>query len=257
MNISIIGSGNVATVLGKRIASTGHHIREVFSPTKKHAIELAESIGASPCSNWEEMDMSSDLYLAAISDQGLIQLCGYLNLDNKLIVHTAGSVSIHVLRSVSKNYGSFYPLQSLRKELNRIPDIPFLVDGNSNESLTLITDFAKGISDQVHRASDDQRLTLHLAAVIVNNFTNHLYSLTEKFCADNGVEFKLLSPLMSETTARLHDFSPSQTQTGPAARGDLETIAKHLQLLKTNPELRELYSVISKSIMQMKNGYPF
>ena len=254
MNISIIGSGNVATVLGKKIIGAGHEIREVFSPTKKHAIELTHSIGGNPCSEWEEIDRRADLYLAAISDQGLNELSAHLNLDNKLIVHTAGSVSIDVLRKVSKNYGVVYPLQSLRKELNRIPDIPLLVDANSSDGLTLISDFARKISNQVHRAKDDQRLKLHLASVMVNNFTNHLYSMAEKFCADQGVEFKLLLPLIDETAARIHDYSPSETQTGPASRGDQVTIRKHLELLNGDPGLKELYALISNSILRRENG---
>ncbi|MFI5151694.1 MAG: Rossmann-like and DUF2520 domain-containing protein [Chitinophagales bacterium] len=254
MKISIIGSGNVATVMGRKILGAGHEIMEVFSPTEMHAISLAKTLGAYPCSTWEDINKNADLYLAAISDPALNQLSYHLSLQKKLIVHTAGSVSIEVLKLISKNFGVLYPLQSLRKELSRIPEIPFLVDGNSSETLALISDFASSLSDKVQRSGDEERLKLHLASIIVNNFTNHLYGMAEKFCFEQGVQFKLLLPLIDETAGRMHDYSPNETQTGPAFRKDWGTISKHLELLAGNQGLQELYALLSKSIMERNNG---
>ena len=56
----------------------------------------------------------------------------HFNIHDKLVLHTAGSVSKDVLKNISYNYGVLYPLQSLRKESHEIPEIPFLVDGNND-----------------------------------------------------------------------------------------------------------------------------
>ncbi|MBS1934013.1 MAG: DUF2520 domain-containing protein, partial [Bacteroidetes bacterium] len=202
-------------------------------------------------SQWENMIDSAGIYVVAISDNSLLGLDAHLSLPNKLIVHTAGSVSKDVLKKISRNYGVVWPLQSVRKENDKIPEIPLLVDGNTEDDLTLIFDFAKTISDNVHIASDEIRLKLHTAAVFVNNFTNHLYALTEEYCKKENIDFNLLLPIIDETAGRLHFSSASQMQTGPAIRNDRATINRHLELLKNHPALKELYKTLTESIQKV------
>jgi predicted short-subunit dehydrogenase-like oxidoreductase (DUF2520 family) len=179
MKIVLIGSGNVATVLGRKLIHAGHQVVQVFSKDALHAQTLARELNASYTAAWKEINQDGDLYIAAISDDCLPDLFQYLQLDRKLIVHTAGSVSKDILKKVSRNYGVLYPLQSLRKELMLIPPIPILIDANTIENLTLIHDFALTISEGVEQADDNKRIKLHLAAVIVNNFSNYLLALAE------------------------------------------------------------------------------
>jgi len=153
------------------------------------------------------------------------------------------------LKEISTNYGVLYPFQSLRKELKVFPEIPLFVDGNTNDALTLIEDFAKTISSFVQRTNDEERLKYHVAGVVVNNFTNHLYAMAEKFCDTENLDFKLLFPLIKETTERITKFSPKDVQTGPAVRNDVFTLDKHLRILSAHPKLKYLYLKLTDSIM--------
>jgi len=249
MKIGIIGSGNVATVLGRKILKAGHEIIQIISRNEVHAQLLAKELKCGYASTFNALSCDADLYIVAISDGSLWDLNKHLFLDKKLIVHTAGSVSKNVLQNISKNYGVLYPLQSLRKENEKIAEIPLLVDANTEENLTLIYDFAKTISDNVKNSTDEERLKLHVGAIIVNNFTNHLYALTEDYCKNENVDFKLLLPLIKETSSRLQSFSPSELQTGPAVRNDKLTIEKHLVLLKDYPALKKIYEIMTASIL--------
>src|ERR1022692_1599919 len=203
MKVVIIGSGNVAYVLGRKMLGAGHEIKQIISRKKKHASALAGELNCGYTSTFKEINKDSDFYVIAISDSSLIAIDKKLFLDKKPVVHTAGSVSKDVLKNVSRNYGVLYPLQSLRKEIKGIPEIPLLVDANTKDNLTLIYDFAKTISDNVGTAGDEERSKLHVAAIVVNNFTNHLYRLTEDYCMHEGIHFKLLLPLINETVLRL------------------------------------------------------
>jgi predicted short-subunit dehydrogenase-like oxidoreductase (DUF2520 family) len=193
--------------------------------------------------------MTADLYVVAITDGILFDLNKSFRLGNKLIVHTAGSVSKEVLKDISHNYGILYPFQTLRKEIAIATTIPLLVDGNTEEATILIEDFAKTLSPIVKRTNDDERLKLHVAGVIVNNFTNHLYALTEDFCNKEHLDFNLLLPLIEETSARLKQASAKDVQTGPAARNDVFTLDKHLRILNAHPKLKYLYLKLTDSIM--------
>ena len=113
----------------------------------------------------------------------------------------------------------------------------------------MIENFALTLSSKVSYANDEQRLKLHVAAVIVNNFTNHLYTLAADYCADEGLDFKMLQPLIEETALRLRDHRPADVQTGPAARKDMATLDKHLSILSQHPVLKKIYLRMSDSIM--------
>jgi predicted short-subunit dehydrogenase-like oxidoreductase (DUF2520 family) len=249
MQIVIIGSGNVATVLGRLCKRSGHEILQVISRNAAHAKVLADELGCAYADYNGKMNEHAWLYLLAVADTALEELNSKFDPGNKLILHTAGSVSKNVLKDISHNYGVLYPLQSLRKEMTYETEIPFLIDGNTEETITVIEDFAKSLSSVVSKANDEERLKLHVAAVVVSNFTNHLYVLAEAFCKKEQIDFKLLVPLIIETAERVQNISPSLAQTGPAVRNDMVTIEKHLGMLSGEPRLKSIYIKLTESIM--------
>jgi predicted short-subunit dehydrogenase-like oxidoreductase (DUF2520 family) len=248
MRIVLMGTGNTATVLGRLMKKCGHELLQVYGRTSSSASALASELGTSFVSTPEDIVSSADIYIIAVSDNAIADLARKIQIGNRLLVHTAGAVSKHVLQQASRNYGVLYPLQSLRKEMDDLPPVPFLVDGNTSEDLTLLYDFAGSLSTQVARANDELRLHYHLAAVLSNNFSNHLYTLAEEYCRANQADFQLLLPLIQQLAWRLNRYSPSALQTGPALRGDSATIELHLRLLEHMPETKNLYTSITESI---------
>lgn len=253
MKITIIGSGNVATVLGRLFRQEGHTIEQLHSRNESTGKELAGELSAAFVQYPQQLTRTSDIYIVAISDDALYELKNWLKLKDQLIVHTAGSVSIEVLKECSFNYGILYPLQSLRKEIP-IPPIPFLVDGNNEKNIETIFDLLSGIAASMTRADDEQRKKLHLSAVMVNNFTNHLFALTEDYCRSENIDFSLLHPLLKETVSRLSYQSAKTLQTGPAARNDEQTIQKQRDMLEAYPHLLAIYNVFTRSISATPNA---
>lgn len=251
MKIIIIGTGNVATVLGKRIRLAGHEMLGVYGRTEQHARQLGALLGTEGyLLNGNAMHSGADLYLVAVSDSALPELASTLKLDRQLIVHTAGSVSKEVLSGCSSNYGVLYPLQSLRKELDPQTEIPLLTDANSGTARAQLREFARSLSPHTGEATDEQRSKLHVAAVIASNFVNHLYTLADAYCQAEQLDFDLLLPLIRETASRVGELPPSALQTGPAIRGDESTLRRHLELLDSHPALKQLYSVLTASIRE-------
>lgn len=250
MRVVIIGAGNVATVLGRKIKKAGHNIIQVVSRSISSAKTLADELGCNATNNFAEVDKTGDLFLVAMSDSALNELKEKINVGDKIVVHTAGSINKDVLKDVSTNYGVIYPLQSLRKE-NKDDNIiiPLLIDAINNYSIELINEFAKSISPVVSYTQDEQRLKLHVGAVLTSNFSNHLYCLALDYCNKENIDFSLLQPLIEETAARLKEYSPCDMQTGPAERKDVITLDKHLRLLTAHPKLRTLYLRMTDSIM--------
>jgi predicted short-subunit dehydrogenase-like oxidoreductase (DUF2520 family) len=254
MRIVIIGTGNTATVLGKLFHKGGHRVIQVMGRDESHAAQLAKTLNSPYSVDQKQVNIDADLYVIAVADSAIPEIATWLRVDKKPVVHTAGSVEIEILIPCSKNHGVLYPLQSLRKEMDYLPEIPFLVDGNTEDSGTLIYDFATSISQDVEFANDQKRLMVHIAAVITSNFTNHLYTVAEDFCKKQKTDFKMLLPLIKETAARLQKFSPLEMQTGPAIRNDTETIKRHLSILEAYPLQQSIYRYFTDSIQTSKTS---
>lgn len=251
MNIVIIGSGNTAAVLGRKFVAAGHRIVQVVGRNASAASQLAYEWDTESANYMSLINKDADVYIIAVSDDALEEVTRDLHLPGKVVAHTAGSVSKDILRNVSSHYGVFYPLQSLRKEIKASPDIPLFYEGSDAKTVSTLQTLAQSISYGTPvDANSDDRLALHVAAVVVNNFTNYLFSLAEQFCRREGIDFKMLLPLIRETVNRLQTNSPSSSMTGPAVRHDKETIQKHLELLEAHPELKKVYRCLTNTIMQ-------
>lgn len=248
MDIVIIGTGNTATILGRKLKQAGHSIVQVFGRDSHEASKLAYQLDTESTNYWNVVNRSADLYILAVSDIAITDVVRELNLEGKTLVHTAASVSMEVLKKATQHYGVFYPLQSLKKEIGQLPDIPIIIDAGDPQTLSLLQHLANSISGTVVQAGDEQRMKLHLAAVFCNNFVNHIYALAESYCKKENLDFQLMLPLIKETAARLELMPPSKSQTGPAVRNDRPTIEKHLELLSDYPELKKIYELLTESI---------
>lgn len=253
MKVVIVGSGNVATVLSTIIQKAGHEIVQIVSRNIDHAKALASRFNVKGVGLAEPQFEPADIYIVVLNDAALDSIEKIAALKNKFVVHTAGSVSKDVLKNISSTYGVLYPLQSLSTEAQHLPQVPFLIEGNTKETLHKITEFARTLSNQVTPATEQERLYYHIAAVIAGNFTNHLYAIAESFCVKENVDFKYLLPLINEVTARVNTNSPLDLQTGPAMREDIFTLNRHLQALTPHPELKYLYLKLSESILKLYN----
>lgn len=253
MDIVIIGSGNVAAILGRKFKAAGHNILQIYSRNASAGSSLAYEWDTKSTNYKSMINKNADVYLFAISDDAVEEVIKDLSLSGKVVAHTAASLPKEVLQSVSQHHGVFYPLQSLRKELTDLPEIPIFFDGSDEKTKNTLEQLAHSIAaEKVVLADDDARLKLHVAAVVVSNFVNHLYFLAEKYCKKEGLDFKQLLPLINETASRLQVSSPQEAQTGPAIRHDGETILKHLELLSHHPQLKNMYVLLSESIQQTK-----
>ncbi|RYZ21866.1 MAG: DUF2520 domain-containing protein [Chitinophagaceae bacterium] len=248
MKIVIIGTGNAATVLGRKLKAAGHRILQVFGRDAAAASALAYELDTESTTYWSVVERNADLYLVAVSDIAIADIRRELLLPEGTVVHTAASVPLEALAGSAPHHGVFYPLQSLRKNSGSLPDIPVIIDAGDAETLHQLEHLAQTISSQVLAANDAERLRLHLAAVFCNNFVNHIYALMEAWCRREGLDFSLLLPLIRETAERVQQQSPAESQTGPALRGDENTLARHRALLAGEPELLRLYNLMTDSI---------
>ena len=253
--LSLIGSGNVATHLGKSLFAAGIKIDTVFSRNIDNATELAEKIDSEPVNKIKNLSKNSDIYIFSVSDEAIsplaIMLSKYIGRHNR-VVHTSGMVNSNVFKDLFDDYGVFYPLQTFTKnrELD-ISKVPFCITANNKNVENDLLTLANKISTDVNIIKDKERMKLHVAAVFVNNFTNFMYSIGKDITEKEKLDFGLLFPLMEETTAKvLEGYNPESIQTGPAVRSDENTVRQHLKYLKKFPKYMKVYKILTELIMK-------
>jgi predicted short-subunit dehydrogenase-like oxidoreductase (DUF2520 family) len=254
MELSIIGAGNVATVLGKALHQKNYSIREVYSRTHTRAALLADSLGAKAITELADLDGSSDLYLLAVPDTAIPELANRLQLGDRLLVHTAGSVSQNVLAVASSRFGVLWPMKMIRTSMPELGNVTMVMDGNSAETLSIIQDIAFALSPTVTRADDQMRSKMHLMAAFTANFSNHLYHLAANYCEAEKMDFNLFYSIIEETALGIRERHPRDNQAGPAFRGDQETLQKQMGMLTDYPQIQRMYQLMSESIGQTFRG---
>tara|TARA_B110000285_G_scaffold13195_1_gene13075 strand:+ start:1485 stop:2243 length:759 start_codon:yes stop_codon:yes gene_type:complete len=245
--IVFLGFGNVNFHLINTLYK--HNKDSVIQVYNRSEINLNKELNKIPFTTDLSKIKEADLYIIGIPDDAIAAFSETLPLKNKLVVHTSGSVSMEALSKRNRK-GVFYPLQTFSKnrEVN-FNTIPICIEAKEEADLELLTNLGNSLSEKVVEIDSDERSKLHLAAVFVNNFVNHLYAIGDDILGNNELSFDLLHPLIEETASKVKTLSPSEVQTGPARRGDQKTIEKHLHLLKEGPE-SELYQQLTESLMK-------
>jgi len=246
ISVSIIGSGNVAQhLISAFLKAENIELVQAFARDKTHLTHLLDAVKIT--SDYSELK-EADLYLIAVSDNAIATVSNQIPFTNKLVAHTSGSVAITDLNPKNKP-AVFYPLQtfSKNKEVDFRP-IPICLETKNKSDYHLLQKVAHSISDNVYDISSEQRKALHVSAVFVCNFVNHLYKIGNDICTEHQVPFEILHPLILETADKITSLSPNEAQTGPAKRNDTTTINKHLSMI-TDENQKEIYKLLTKSII--------
>lgn len=230
ISVLLVGNGNVAT-----------HLQNAFLQADEVDVTQINSRKLNHIPK-------ADITIIAVSDDAIAEVSSKIN--NSFVVHTSGGCTIDELQNKTQK-GVFYMLQTFSKDKKvDFSKVPFCLEAQNQKNLQLLEKLAKSIGTKIFTIDSKQRKALHVAAVFVNNFTNHLYKIGNDICKEHKVPFEILQPLIQETAHKVTTLPPEKAQTGPAIRNDVATIKNHLDLLNNNQE--KIYKILTKSI---QNGH--
>lgn len=244
--VVVIGAGNVAQHL--IVAFQKSNSIELVQVVARNVTQLSHLLDSSMLTATFSEIKPADVYIIAVSDNAIQEVSSQLPFSNQLVVHTSGSVAITALDDKNRK-GVFYPLQtfSKTKEVN-FKEIPICLEAENDADYKTLETVARSCSNVVYSVSSEQRKALHVAAVFVSNFVNHMYAIGNEICQENNLDFDILKPLIKETANKVQLLSPEAAQTGPAKRNDTTTINAHLTFLQDNNQ-KEIYKLLTKSII--------
>jgi predicted short-subunit dehydrogenase-like oxidoreductase (DUF2520 family) len=248
-NIAFAGSGNVAWHMAKGLQMQGYRISKVWSRDFSNAAALAENSSSRACHEISELREGTDLIIIAVADKAIEEVARSIGEFDGIAVHTAGSVSMDVLKGNVENSGVVYPLQTFSKVIPLdFREVPFFLESSSNEVLQALEQIVSKLSSRVYNADSQQRMLLHAAAVFAGNYSNLMYVIGNEILENANLPTDLLHPLIQEIARKAVTGDPLKMQTGPARRNDTNTIEKHISALASMPEYADLYQLLANLI---------
>ena len=248
--VVLIGSGNVATSLA--LALNGKcHLVQVYSRSMASAEALASRVGAQATNDLSQIVTDADIYVISVVDDAITRVLETCPARGGLWVHTSGSTSIDVFKGKRTRYGVLYPMQSFSKSCPaRMHEVHIFIEGCDSCATQEVKELAMLLTNNVHEITSRERERLHVAAVFACNFANHMFTLSSEVLDEAGIPFDAMLPLIKTTIAKLDNLTPTQSQTGPAARGDVNVIERHLQSL--SGDKHDIYRLLSQSILNRR-----
>ena len=285
-SVIIIGVGKVGRALAHALQSLGHPIIALVFRNQEKVQKFSKSGRSSfPTAallSFEDLSElpASDLIFITTPDDVIEETVNKLaalkrplvNLQKAplagfpgAVLHTSGALSSEILAPLASRrcqVGSIHPLVSVT---DRAPDAAvfagayFCVEG---EKMAVI--YAEWIirdlgAQSIHIRTDHKAL-YHAAAVIASPHLVALFDLAVELLINSGVKQedarKMLLPLVESTVKNLRASDPASALTGTFARGDVGTVARHLQALaegnpKPPPDALEVYKLLGLRSLQL------
>lgn len=249
MQLVILGTGNVATVLGKAFQEKGHNIKAVWGRNAAAAKELATSLQATAYDSIATLPRDADAYMIAVADPAIAEIAAALRVEERLVFHCGGAVSKSILAQCCRHYGVFWPIHMIRKGQNLPDAFPVVLDASNTTALQQLEVLAASLSQTLLYADDAKRSRMHMLTATAVNFSNHLLHLVWQHAAAHEIDPQFLLGILDNMLKGLQHHAPSAQQAGPAFRGDMAKLQEQLQLLTDDPALQEVYAFMSQQIL--------
>ncbi len=221
----------------------------IYNYHLKSAKILADKLNALATDQSKNLPLNSNIYIVALKDDHIIETLSSLPIKDKLIAHTSGTFNSLKLNSITNRYACFYPMQTLKKDLEiNFSNNSIFIEGNNENDLNILKEICLNLSCIPYEINFKQRQKLHIAAIATNNFTYHLFSCIQEYCKKHGLPYSSLIPLFKQTINNIEKELPFELQTGPAKRNEIDTIEKHRELLKNEKYLADIYLLFTNQI---------
>ena len=267
MRFAIMGAGKVGTALARLLSEAGYEFVGAASRTLESAENACRFAGGGRAStDPAEVTRSADLVLITVPDDAIRTVCEELAehgaiRQGAVVAHCNGALPSTILegaRTVGAHVGSLHPMQSFasaEQALRILPGSTCCVEGDE-EAVLVLEEVARSLSCDVVTIATEAKPLYHAAGCAASNYLVAVQELALKLAAAAGIErtdaMQVLLPLVKGTVENFERLGSPACLTGPIARGDVETVRRHLQAIEDEaPDLLELYKVLGLQTVQI------
>jgi predicted short-subunit dehydrogenase-like oxidoreductase (DUF2520 family) len=256
--VGIIGAGRAGLSLGLALARADYVVRLHARRSKPVPPPLTLSTGHLPA--WLA---EVDVIILAVPDDAVPSVASELSASRwvtepQVVLHLSGALDREALSPLEPSgaaLGSLHPLQTLSDPATapeRLRGAVATVEGDPR-AVEAAAALARGAGMEPVHISAEDKPRYHAAAVVASNFVVALAGVAQRLFMDAGVPDdaarKALAALMAGALENVRVAGPGAALTGPVARGDVETIRRHLEVLRGADA--ELYRTLSRAALDL------
>lgn len=258
--ISIIGAGRVGATLGKRLHQLGWRIGAVATRSVATSRRAVRAIGAGrPLAHLSREALAADVVLLATPDAALpfvaraLAQFGGRECRGKIILHTSGALDRSVLAPLARRgaaTGSLHPMQTFSgRATPHLQGVIFTIEGD-RKARRAAQSLARALGGVPVPIAGSSKPAYHAAGVLV---AGHALALVEaavqtllRIGFSRRRALQTLLPLIRQMLDNFERIGPRASWTGPLARGDDATVARHVRALRRYPpEFQRAYAALA------------
>jgi len=266
-NLGIIGAGVVGTAVGVILKSRGYEIAGVASRTPESRERLAGRLQCPEYADLCSLARSSGILLITTTDAAIGEVVANIASGGgfrpgQAVIHCSGALGSDVLgpaRLAGAHVLSIHPLQSFASPevaVQQLPGSIFTIEGD-DEAVPLARQLVEDLGGRAFRIDGGGKALYHAGACVASNFLVSLLDFAAHLLAETGIPYdqaiEALLPLVEGTVRNVRALGIPQALTGPISRGDINTVAKHVEAIESGgsgSSLR-LYSLLGLSTVEV------
>ncbi len=262
LSVAVIGYGKVGRVLARAFVSIGYHIIGIVDSDSIND-EWLQQNRIALYNDVKDLPVDIDFVVISVPDRCLESIVEQIVSRNgfrngTVVAHTAGALSTDPLEPI-RSFGAvplaMHPLQTFtgNETIEQLKGITFGISGDP-VAVTVGERIAVDLGGKVVVIPNDMRALYHLSAVFVSNLMAGLVGMSLQLMGDVGLDertaLEALKPLLQTSLDNILALGLPDAITGPVQRGDVDTVAKHLEILSQYPETLIIYKTLSLELLK-------
>lgn len=239
--LSIIGTGKAGTSLAYSLKKFGWKILYLYDKSKSSSSESKKILGEGEICSLKEILDKGNFYIISVPDRELEKVAKEIansrkTLKGKIFIHLSGSISHKILIPLKRKgayIGSLHPVFPFPTKKSEIPEGTYFGWEGDEKALKKCQELVKDLKGRLIRIKKEKAL-YHLSCSIASNLTSILYLMALEKALASGVDRITAKEFLFQLSVNsLNSVKEKEWEgvTGPAVRGDMETISKHLNNL--------------------------
>lgn len=241
MRLGILGGGRAAWAFGSAWKRIGWPLSGVWLRDESHSriTELLET----PRQDLADLAAESEVLLIAVSDRAIPLCAEQIPETEALVFHASGA-----MLAVRGGF-SLHPLKSLPPVGQRsdLEDTLLVFEGDHKRTAKLI---AAAVGARFAEIAPEQKMLYHAAAVFGSNYVAASLEIAQRLMTRVGLEGvrEDLVALALSAIENWRSHTDAKRFTGPAARGDESVLHAHIEALRNDPQLAQVYELLAREL---------
>lgn len=260
LRIAIVGPGNLGTALALSLRRAGYAIDVVLSRPRsdEKGRTLATQLGARVLTS--PRDLKANIVWFCVPDSEIIRtvrLFAKISWKGRVALHSSGALTsdeLDALRQEGATVASAHPLMTfVRGSRPELKGVPFTIEGDTL-AVRIARKIVRALGGKAYSIRKEDKAAYHAWGTFASPLLTALLVTTEQVArlaeVKPQVAKRRMIPILFQTLVNYSAFDAGSAFSGPIIRGDVETIRKHLRVLRKNRAARKVYIALANAALE-------